>query len=157
MKAVRISAAAALILAFAAPTLAQTIVRNPGRYTVNVAVDTSILPIPVPGTPQLGPNLYHGTLTIRDNGSNIEARFQGAEMNSGDPLTIKCRFDPTWSGFTVSTVPFGGQQVPNVVVGVDGAALTLMKINGVGLVDGFTGQVLAELGPGPTLVRWAVR
>lgn len=157
MKAIRILASAALIIALAAPAFAQTILRNPGQYSVNVAIDTSIIPIPVPGTPQLGPNLYGGTLTIRDNGSNIEARFQGTETSTGDPLTIKCRFDPTWLGFTTATVPFQGQLVPDVVIGVDGATMTLMKINGVGLVDGFTGQVLAELGPGPTLVRWTVR
>lgn len=157
MKAVRILAAAVLALALAVPSFAQTIIRNPGQYQVNVAIDTSIIPVPVPGTPQLGPNLYSGTLVIRNNGAALEARFQGTDTSSGDPLTIKCRFDPAWIGFTTATIPFNGRIVPNAVIGVDGANLTLMKINGVGLVDGFTAQVLAELGPGPSLVRWAVR
>jgi hypothetical protein len=111
----------------------------------------------VPGTPQLGPNIYAGKLDIRDNGSDIEARFIGKDVNTGDPLTIKCRFSPFWLGFTTATVVVDGQIVSNTVVGVDGANLQLMKVNGRGLVDGFTSTVLAEIGPGPTLVRWAVR
>jgi hypothetical protein len=157
MKAVRTLGAAALVLVLAAPSFAQTVLRNPGQYPVNVAIDTSIIPIPIPGLPQLGPNLYSGTLTIRDNGSTIDARFQGTDVSTGDPLTIKCRFDSFWNGFTVMTVPFGGQLVQNVVTGVDGANLKHMKINGVGRIDGFTAQGLAELGPGPSLVRWTVR
>jgi hypothetical protein len=157
MKAVRILAAAALTLVLAAPSFAQTILRNPGQYPVNVAIDTSIIPIPVPGTPQLGPNLYGGTLTIRDAGAFLEARFQGTDVNTGDPLNINCRFDHSWIGFTVMTVPFGGQLVQNVVTGVDGANLRRMRINGVGKADGFTSQVKAEIGPGPTLIRWVVQ
>jgi len=157
MKAIRTFGAAVLTLALVAPSSAQTTIHDPGQYSVKVAVDTSLLPIPVPGLPALGPNLYAGTLTVREQSAFIEARFQGTEVDTGDPITVKCRFSPTWSGFTVATVSFGGNSVPDVVTGLDGAALILMKINGVGQVDGFTAQVLAELGSGPSLVRWTVR
>lgn len=156
MKAVRILSVSALLLAMAVPSFAQTILRAPGTYAVNVAIDTSILPIPVPGTPALGPNVYSGTLTIRETGALVEARFLGNEISTGDPLTIKARFDNFWIGVTTATVVVDGQVVQNAAVGLDGASLLIMKIDGTGLVDGVTGRLQAELGPGPTLIRWRV-
>lgn len=157
MSFARILVAASLLPALAHASTGPTVIRDTGRYPVSVAIDSSILPIPVPGTPRLGPNLYTGVLTVRDNGSNVEARFQGTDVKSGDPLTIRCRFDPTWTGFTIGDVPVDGEVARDVVTDLDPEKLTLMRIDGVGVVDGFTGQVIAELGPGPSLVRWAAR
>ncbi|HMB68853.1 MAG TPA: hypothetical protein VKU85_06060 [bacterium] len=151
------SLAAVLILAGAVPALAGNVVRDPGQYSVRIAVDPSVLPLGLADLPALGPGVYAGTLTVGDEGAHVEVRFQGTEETTGDPVTIQGRFAPSWNGISLDTVRLRGRSVEDVVTDIDPAALTRMKINGVVRVDGFTSQVAAEVGPGPRLMRWTVR
>ena len=157
MNAIRTLGAAALLLAIAVPASAGTVIRDAGQYSVRVVVDSSVLPPPLAGLPDLGPGVYAGTLTVREEGEHVRVLFQGTERDTGDPVTIQCRFRSSWSGISLDAMELHGRSVQDVVTGFDASELIRMKINGVGRVAGFTSQVTAELGPGASLVRWTVR
>jgi hypothetical protein len=155
MTTVRPLAAAALLVAVAAAPSFATIINTPGTYSVSVAVDTSLLPVPVPGLPALGPNVYSGTVIIASRSFGYSAQFRGTSA-TGDELIIKSRFAHGWFGLTVSPLVIGGQVVPDAVIGLDGASLISMEILGVGLVDGVRSDVKAKVGAGPVLKNFIV-
>lgn len=155
MTTVRPLAAAALLVAVAAVPSFATIINTPGTYPVSVVVDTSLLPVPVPGLPALGPSVYSGTVIIASRSFGLSAQFRGTSA-TGDGLVIRSRFAHGWFGLTVSPLVIGGQVVPDAVIGVDGASMISMEILGVGLVDGVRSDVKAKVGAGPVLKQFVV-
>jgi hypothetical protein len=154
MTSVRPLAAAALLFAAAAPSHA-TVINTPGTYSVTVAVDTSLLPVPVPGLPSLGPDIYSGTVIITARNFGYSAQFRGTSA-SGDRLNIKSRFAHGWFGLTVSPLVIQGQVISDAVIGIDGSSLISMEIDGIGHVDGVRSDVKAKVGAGPTLKNFIV-
>jgi hypothetical protein len=155
MTPVRSLAAAALLAVVTAVPSFATVINAPGTYSVSVAVDTSLLPVPVPGLPSLGPDVYSGTVVIAARSFGFSAQFRGTST-SGDRLNIKARLAHRWSGLTVSPVVVDGQVVADAVIGLDSASLISMEIDGAGHVDGVRSDVLAKVGAGGVLKDFIV-
>jgi len=154
MHRVGILALAAVLVLVAGPSFAQ-VISAPGTYPASVAIDTSLLPFPVPGLPSLGPNVYDGEVTITAKGFGSAVHFEGV-TSDGLRLRIQARFGRGWFGLTLAPVMVDGQLVPDAVVRLDGASLLGMRINGVGTVDGQTAKAMANLGRGGELKNFKV-
>jgi hypothetical protein len=165
MRAVRfLSLALLLVAGFAGTASAQAYNNTPGVYTdVGVGVVPAALP---PGSlpsdlPELGPDLYRGTLTIVRNGDGTyNASFHG-ETADRAKLNANATFASDWAGVKLGSLVVGTSLESNVLTGIDGANLLSANINGVGTVDGQFQRVIAKFsGDGstypPTLTQFRV-
>ena len=141
---------------------------TPGTYEVSIGVVPAALP---PGSlpsdlPNLGPDLYKGTLTIVRNADQTYAvNFQGQRYVGIDEtkakLLVNATFASDWAGYKTGLIPVG-TSVENVITGIDGANLLSANINGVGTVDNAFQRVIAKFsGDGstypPTLTQFKVQ
>ena len=165
MRAVRfLSLALLLVAGFAGTASAQAYSNTPGVYTdVGVGVVPAALP---PGSlpsdlPELGPDLYRGTLTIiRNSDGTYNAQYHG-ETADRAKLNVNATFASDWAGVKLASLVVGTSLESNVLTGIDGANLLTANINGVGTVDGQFQRVIAKFtGDGstypPTLSQFRV-
>jgi hypothetical protein len=164
MRAVRfLSLALLLVLGAAGTASAQAYDNTPGTYEVGVAIVPALLPPgSLPGDlPELGPDLYRGTLTISQSaGGNYSVSFMG-ETEDRARLHVTATFDSDWAGIKLGSLTVGTSFESNVITGIDGANLLSASINGVGTVDGSFQRILAKFsGDGstypPTLTQFKV-
>jgi len=133
---------------------------TPGVYTdVSVGIVPALLPpgsIPG-GGPTLGPDTYHGTLTISKITGGFAASYTGARLDRANAiLIVNATFTDDWAGFKLGNIIVGSSLEPNCIVGIDGAHLVSAQINGVGTVDGENHRVIAKFSAGPTLGMFKV-
>ena len=165
MRAVRFLTFALLLVAgFAGSASAQAWDNTPGVYTnVGVGIVPAALP---PGSlpsdlPELGPDLYRGTLTvIRNSDGTYQVSFHG-ETADRAKLNANATFASDWAGIRRGSLVVGTSLESDVVIGIDGANLLSANINGVGTVDGQFQRVIAKFsGDGstypPTLTQFRV-
>jgi hypothetical protein len=150
-----------MVVGFAGKSMAVPGYNNtPGVYTdVSVGIVPALLPpgsIPG-GGPTLGPDVYHGTLTISKSGSGFSASYIGARLDRANAiLSVNATFTSDWVGFKLGSIVVGTSNEPNCIVGIDGAHLVDAQINGVGTVDGANHRVIAKFSAGPTLGMFKV-
>ena len=165
MRAVRfLSLALLLVCGLAGTASAQAYSNTPGVYTnVGVGIVPAALP---PGSlpsdlPDLGPDLYRGTLTIVRNADGTYSVDYNGETADRAKLHVTALFDSDWAGVKRGSLVVGTSLESDVITGIDGANLLSANINGVGTVDGSFQRVLAKFaGDGstypPTLTRFKV-
>jgi len=161
MRAVRfMTLAVLLVLGFAGKAAAQGYNNTPGVYTdVSVAIVPAMLP---PGSftgtvPNLGPDLYKGTLTVSRSGSGFTASFDGTRGDRNNArLSVSATFSSGWVGFKLGTLVVGTSLESDVITGIDSPHLVSAQINGVGTVDGETHRVIAKISAGPTVDMFKV-
>ena len=155
MRAVRFLSLALLLVAGLAGTAsAQTYNNTPGVYTdVAVGIVPAALP---PGSlpsdvPDLGPDLYRGTLTVvRNSDGTYNVTYRG-ETADRARLQVQATFDSDWAGIKTGQLVVGTSLENGVITGIDGANLLSARINGVGTVDGSFQRVMASFtGDGST-------
>jgi hypothetical protein len=145
------------LLVVAAGVQAQDRITTPGVYEANAAILPALLPpdlVPM-GLPDLGPDLYHGYVTIEmDRGGNYLVSFKGNRAD-GAPGQASGVFGPGWAGLKLGPLVVGSEQVENCITGIDVANLLSAEAKGIGHVDGYTRRVMkAEFGYQAELLRW---
>ncbi len=120
---------------------------TPGTYTnVGVGIVPAALP---PGSlpsdlPELGPNLYRGTLiVIRNLDNSYTVSYQG-ETEQRAKLNVNALFASDWVGIKRGSLVVGTSLESDVITGIDGANLLTANINGVGTVAGAFQRVIAK-------------
>ncbi len=147
--------AVALSVALAAGASAATY-DSPGTYDITLVAFSALLPpdaLP-PGTPVVGPTVYHGELRIQETRFGFKARFQGESMD-GMKINVKADFDSGWEGVTTDLVPVSGSFV-EAIVDIDHDRLESGQVNGTVLADGFERRVQASVGGGGVLLNLRV-
>lgn len=171
MRAVRfLTLALLLFVGTAGVASAQAYSNATGVFTnVGVGVVPAMLPagsLPA-GLPELGPNLYRGTLTVSRSGNLYVVDFKGEQIVDVGGSTERARlhatatFDSDWAGIKRGTLLVGTSNESDVITGIDGANLLSANINGVGTVDNAFQRVIAKFtGDGstypPTLSQFRV-
>jgi hypothetical protein len=148
MRAVRFLTLTLLLVAgLAGGAAAQVYDNTPGVYpNVGVGIVPAMLP---PGSlsgdlPDLGPNLYRGTLTIVRNFDNTySVTFQG-ESEQRAKINVGALFSSEWIGVKLWNLVVDTSLESNVITGIDGMHLLSANINGVGTVDGSFKRVIAK-------------
>jgi hypothetical protein len=149
----RILALAAFVVTSVAGTSFGQRINAPGNYNVNVAVDPSYVP---PGFPPLGPNVYAGVVTIKNTPHGVSAKFRGTNQE-GYHLNMNATFMTGWIGMLLGDHNLGGTIVPDALIGIDVAWMMEAKVNGIGLVDGVTQQVIAKFGQAGVVLDFKVK
>jgi len=155
MRAVRfLSLAFLLVCGLAGTASAQAYDNTPGVYTnIGVGVVPAMLP---PGSlpsdlPELGPDLYRGTLTIVRNADGTYSVDYKGETADRAKVHVTALFDSDWAGVKIGSLVVGSSLESDVITGIDGANLLSANVNGVGTVDGAFRRVLAKFaGDGST-------
>lgn len=157
MRAVRfLSLALLMVVGFAGAASAQYN-NTPGVYNVNVGVVPALLPpgsLPA-GFPELGPDLYAGTLTVTGGAGGYSVQFQGSRED-GAKVIVNANFTGSWAGFKLGSIVVGSSLESNCITGIDGANLISANINGVGTVDGQIQRLIAKVGAGGVVSSWKV-
>jgi hypothetical protein len=158
MRAVRfLSLALLMVVGFAGAASAQYN-NTPGVYNVNVGIVPAMLPpgsLP-PDAPSVGPDLYHGTLTVTKGGGGYSAQFKGERDTDGAKLNASATFNNNWAGFKLGNLIVGSSNESDCIVGIDGANMESANINGVGTVEGTIQRLIAKFGAGGVLTSWKV-
>ncbi len=164
MRAVRSLILTLVLVAGLAGVASAQYSNTPGTYTnVGIGVVPAALP---PGSlpsdlPELGPNLYRGTLIISGGGGgNYIVSFDG-ETAERAKLKVSATFDSDWAGIKMGSLVVGTSLESDIITGIDGANLLSANVNGVGTVDGAFKRVIAKfLGDGssypPSLSQFKV-
>jgi hypothetical protein len=124
-----------------------------GVYEVSGCVNTLLLPpdFQVPGLPDLGPDVYHGTLSLipQPDGTTLATfignsdRSEGQPGNSpGFPGEATAIFGPGWPGVVIGPMIIGSESVPDCIVRIGHEYLLSARLAGVGHVDGEILQVV---------------
>ena len=157
MRAVQILSVALALMIVAVGVQAQDRINTPGVYEANACILPALLPpdlVPV-GLPALGPDVYHGYVTIElDRDGNYAVSFSG-QRSDGAPGQASGVFGPAWAGLKLGPLVVGTEQIENCITGIDVASLLSASATGIGHVDGYTRRVVkAEFGIQAELLRW---
>jgi hypothetical protein len=143
-----------LVTGLAGGAAAQSYDPTPGVYTnIGVGIVPAALPAgSLPGdVPDLGPDLYRGTLTIVRNGDGTYSVSYDGETEARAKIRVTATFASDWAGVKIGSLVVGSSLESDVITGIDGANLLSASINGVGTVDGKFQRVLARFsGDGST-------
>ena len=154
MQILRICAAAVFLVTAVTGTSYGGRINEPGVYEVSIVVTPELTP---PAYPSVGPNIYTGTLRIKDPpGGPPKAEFRG-EDECGHPLKADATFMEGWGGVELVDLPVGDQIVPDVIWGIDLAWMMSAKVTGVGKVYGINSRVNAKFGMAGEIERISFR
>lgn len=164
MRAARVlSFAAILLLCGVATAPAQQVTE--GVYEVSGCVNTLLLPpeFQVPGLPDLGPDVYHGILTLEPQADGTTlATFSGSGDSEGQPGNTAgppgeatAVFAAGWPGLVIGPLIIGGERVEDCIVRIGHEYLVSASLTGIGHVDGEIRRVVKlEFGPQGALLRF---
>ena len=154
MRAARIASVVAILLVGLVGSAMAQRINTPGSYEANACIAPGLLGGGFdPGFPALGPDVYHGTVTIaQEADGSFEVQFKG-ERSDGAKALANATFEPGWAGFLRGNLIIGAQTVSNCITRIDVANLRRANLNGVVHVNGVNRRFIAIIGAGGTLIK----